>query len=120
MSRCPKCGEELKADAIFCPNCGFKVKSDDVSYEKMIADDGGYDKMIADVIYVDGRISKAKSIGVAIFLLYIFANMFFVFPSMLRSSFLLFLGAVIVVFLIGLFYYCVCRGIGFVVRRFVN
>ena len=61
MSRCPKCGEELKADAIFCPNCGFKVKSDDV----------GYDKMIADVIYVDGRISKAKSIGVAIFLLYI-------------------------------------------------
>ena len=26
MSRCPKCGEELKADAIFCPNCGFKIQ----------------------------------------------------------------------------------------------
>ena len=110
MLRCPKCGEELKLNAIFCPNCGFKVKSDDV----------GYDKMIADVIYVDGRISKAKSIGVAIFLLYIFANMIFVFPSMLRASFIIFLGAVIVVFLIGVFYYCVCRGIGFVVRRFMN
>ena len=109
MSRCLKCGEKLKENAIFCPNCGFKAKSS-----------VGYDELIGDVLYVDGRISKAKSIGGAVFLLYIFANMLFIFPSMLRASFIIFLGAVIVVFLIGVFYYCVCRGIGFVVRKFMN
>ena len=77
-------------------------------------------EVVDDAIYVDGRLSKAKLVGVAIFALSMFANMIFTFPSMLRINFLLFVSAVVVVFLIGLFYYAVCRGIGFVVRRFVN
>ena len=109
MSRCLKCGEKLKENAIFCPNCGFKVK-----YAVC------FDELIGDLLYVDDRISKAKTIGVAVFLVYIFVNMIFIFPSMLRINFLLFLGAVIVVFIIGLFFYCVCRAIGFVVRKFIN
>jgi Na+-transporting methylmalonyl-CoA/oxaloacetate decarboxylase gamma subunit len=46
--------------------------------------------------------------------------MIFILPSMLRASFFIFLGGCIVVFIIALFYYCVCRGIGFVVRRFIS
>ncbi|MBP3791691.1 MAG: hypothetical protein ILA26_06645 [Methanobrevibacter sp.] len=79
-----------------------------------------FNDLIEDILYVDGRLSKAKLLGVAIFTLFFLGNMIFTFPPMLRISFLLFLSAVVVVFLIGLFYYAVCRGIGFVVRRFIN
>jgi len=79
-----------------------------------------YDKLISDIIYVDGRLSKAKAIGVAISVLTVVNAMIFILPSMLRSSFFIFLGGCIIVFIIALFYYAVCRGIGFVVRRFIN
>ncbi len=79
-----------------------------------------YDEMVSDIIYVDGRLSKAKAIGVAISVLFIVHDMIFILPSMLRASFFIFLGGCIVVFIIALFYYCVCRGIGFVVRRFIS
>lgn len=109
--KCLKCGKKLKSGALFCPECGFKISSDsDVNYEDLIL----------DIIYVDGRLSKAKLGGVAIFVVFILSNMIFTFPSMLRVNFLLFLLAVVAVFLIGLFYYAVCRGIGFVVRKFMS
>ena len=58
-----------------------------------------FNDLIEDILYVDGRLSKAKLLGVAIFTLFFLGNMIFTFPPMLRISFLLFLSAVVVVFL---------------------
>lgn len=79
-----------------------------------------FDEVVEDIIYVDGRLSKAKTLGVAIFSLFIFANMIFTFPQMLRINTLLFVSAVVVVFLIALLYYAICRGIGFLARKFLK
>ena len=83
-------------------------------------DDVGYGDLIESVVYVDGRISKAKVIGVAAFLVFLVWNMIFIFPSFLKAGLLLFILDVTVVFFIGLFYYAVCCVIGFVVRRFIT
>lgn len=108
---CSNCGEELNANAVFCPNCGCKVK--------ISSEEPTYEELIRNIIYVDDRISKAKAIGVVIFLIYIIAYLFYIAPSSLREGPILFIIFTFFAYIDGLFYYAVCRGVGFLIRTYV-
>ncbi|MEE3491316.1 MAG: zinc ribbon domain-containing protein [Methanobrevibacter sp.] len=108
VKNCPKCGNQLKVTDLFCPNCGERVVS--------VGGDDYFD-IIRDIIYVDGRISKAKAIGVGFFLLYIVYFMVMLVPGSLRAGPLPFIITVFMAYFAGLFYYAICRGVGFIVRK---
>lgn len=79
-----------------------------------------YEEMIADIIYVDGRISKAKLIGVMVGVVIFAANLIYLIPNSLRSGVLPFFITVFICFLEIVIYYCICRGVGYLIRRFSN
>ncbi len=107
VKNCPKCGNQLKGTDLFCPNCG----------ERVISGGDNYADIIRDIIYVDGRISKAKVIGVGFFLLYAVYFLVMVVPGSLRAGPLPFIITTFITYFAGLFYYAICRGIGFIVRK---
>lgn len=82
--------------------------------------DATYEELILDILYVDGRISKAKLIGIlagmTVFIIYLI-NMI---PYSLRAGPLPFLITVSICFFQIVLYYCICRFGGYLIRRFTN
>lgn len=114
---CSECGSEIR-DGDFCPNCGKKVN---VRIPKSI-EEVTYEQLIKEIIYIKEngqyRLSKAKLIGAAIFLIYTLGTILFGLSSIaLNPLFLVF--ALLIGFIVGLFWYCVCRGIGYLVRTYL-
>lgn len=107
VKNCPKCGNPIKGTDLFCPNCGEPIV-------RSIDDD--YTDIIRDIIYVDGRISKAKVIGVAFFLILFLYDLIMLVPGSLRAGPLPFIITVFMAYFAGLFYYAICRGVGFILR----
>ena len=115
---CSECGHKLK-EGDFCPNCGAKRRS----HKSKSYDDDSYESLIRDILWIrDGsgyRISKAKIVACAFFIGYVFTGMVMMMPSAVRYGFMPFFLDVFIIFVVGLFYYAVCRCIGYLVRRFV-
>ena len=63
--------------------------------------EASYEEMILDILYVDGRISKAKL-------------------TSLRGGVLPFFITVFICFLEIVIYYSICRGVGYLIRKFSN
>ena len=112
---CEKCGARLKGSDIFCPNCGKRVVFSGGT-------DKSYGQLIKEIVYIreNGRyrLSKAKLLGVLMFL-FIFFNIIF---SISRSSmrhFISFMIMIIMIFIAGLFWYGVCRIGGYLIRTYV-
>ena len=83
--------------------------------------DVDYIDLIMGIVYVDDggiRLSKAKGIGVLLFLFVVIWNMIFFVPQSLRISIILFLIFTLISFLLGLFLYAVCRGLGYLIRSY--
>ena len=82
--------------------------------------DATYEELILDILYVDGRISKAKLIGIlagmTVFIIFLI-NMI---PYSLRAGPLPFLITVSICFFQIVLYYCICRFGGYLIRRFTN
>ena len=120
MSRvCPKCGKDIASDnAHFCPECGFSIdrKSKVTNVLKSSEDD-----WIKNLLWIHDektgqkRISKAKLVGIVIFALYIFRAIL-TSGEYVRMGFIPFALVMLVSLIAGVIYYCLCRGIGFVVR----
>ncbi len=115
---CPNCGNEISFDgALFCPECGHKFTGNVVND----IDFGWIENilMVHDEKTGERRVSKAKLAGIIIFLLYIFG-------FLMQSGYHLRLGAFDFIFsaflciFAGLFYYFICRGIGYIVRKIGN
>jgi hypothetical protein len=114
---CPNCGKNVSFDkALFCPGCGhpfkFETKSMDFDWIDNIL-------MVRDEKTGKKRVSKAKLAGIIIF-------MFFIMSFIVQSGYMLRWGSIhfifnaFVGFVCGLFYYCVCRGIGYIIRKIRN
>lgn len=122
MSRvCPNCGKNIpKDDAHFCPECGFSIKQ---KARIINALKNSEDNWIKSLLWIhDGgqkRISKAKLVGIVIFILYIF-NAILKSGEYLRMGFIPFAFMMLISLIAGIIYYCLCRGIGFVVRKAMN
>lgn len=82
--------------------------------------EASYEEMILDILYVDGRISKAKLIGVLVGVVIFVANLIYLVPTSLRSGVLPFFVTVFICFLEIVIYYCICRGVGYLIRKFSN
>lgn len=82
--------------------------------------EASYEEMILDILYVDGRISEAKLIGVLVGVVIFVANLIYLIPSSLRSGVLPFFITVFICFLEIVIYYCICRGVGYLIRKFSN
>lgn len=78
-----------------------------------------YEELIFEILYVDGRVSKAKAIGVVVGLLVFIAYMAFLIPQSLRMGVLTFLITIIFCFFHIVLYYGICRGAGYLIRRFL-
>lgn len=108
MKICTRCGQSLKDDDIFCPNCGKRIASAGSSYEEVID----------DILHVDGRLSKAKTIGVIGDVLIFIVYLIFAIPTSLRYGVVMFFVVMVACFIHILLCYGVCRGGGYLIRRF--
>ena len=110
---CSECGSEIK-DGDFCPNCGKKVN---VRIPKPV-EEVTYEQLIKEIVYIEEngqyRLSKAKSIGAVLFII---VALYFMMMGLATGPFVII--AVLLGFIIGLIYYCACRGIGYLVRTYV-
>lgn len=109
MKACSKCGSKLKDNDLFCPNCGNKITHDD-----------SYENLIGDIIYVDGRLSKAKTVGVVAAILVFISYIIISIPHSLRYGIITFLITMVICFIHMLLAYGLCRGGGYLIRRFSN
>jgi 5,10-methenyltetrahydromethanopterin hydrogenase len=78
-----------------------------------------YEELILEILYVDGRISKAKAIGIAAGLVLFICDMIYIIPHSLRAGVLPFLITMLFVFFQIVLYYSICRGAGYLIRRFL-
>lgn len=78
-----------------------------------------YSQLILDAVYVNGRISKAKLIGVVVALLVFIGYLIYMVPLSLRMGALPFFITMIFCFFQMIIYYCICRLAGYVIRRFI-
>lgn len=110
VRNCPKCGTQLKATDLFCPNCGNRIT----------AGSDEYMDVLEDIIYVDGRLSRAKMIGVVLgFVVFVYYVIFLI-PYSLRVGFLAYFPIIVACFIHILLVYCICRGGGYLIRRSSN
>ena len=110
VRNCPKCGTQLKATDLFCPNCGNRIT----------AGSDEYMDVLEDIIYVDGRLSRAKMIGVVLgFVVFVYYVIFLI-PYSLRIGFLAYFPTIVICFIHMLIAYCICRGGGYLIRRTSN
>lgn len=124
MSRiCPKCGNNIPNDnAHFCPECGFSIEEKVKITHRL---KNSQDDWIKNLLWIDDdktgqrRISKAKLIGIVIFALYAFGAIL-TSGEYLRIGFLPFAFMMFAALIAGIIYYCLCRGIGFVIRKARN
>ena len=82
--------------------------------------EASYEELIADILYVDGRISKAKLIGVFVGLAIFIGYLIFLVPSSLRSGVLPFFMTMLICFFQIVLYYGICRVGGYLIRKFSN
>ncbi|WP_405306162.1 hypothetical protein [Methanobrevibacter sp.] len=82
--------------------------------------DATYEELILDILYVDGRISKAKLIGILAGLVVFIIYLIYMIPYSLRAGPLPFLITVSICFFQIVLYYCICRFGGYLIRRFTN
>lgn len=115
---CPDCGHEVKSDASFCPNCGSSIPQDELKSDKK-----SFEELVKEILWVkEGsgyRISKAKLVGVLFFLYVVLTSMIFIVPPTLRINFLGFVIAMFLAYVVGLVWYAVFRGVGFLVRKYL-
>ena len=116
MSRfCFECGTKLAEDALFCPNCGMNLDG---------GDEESYEHLIKSILYIkDGneyRISKAKAIGVVFAILIAIGNIIVNVPISLRMGAAIFFTTVVACFVSCIIYYCICTGIGYLIRKYVT
>lgn len=78
-----------------------------------------YEELIVEILYVDGRVSKAKLIGIVVGFLIFAGNMVYMIPQSLRMGVMPFLFMVMVCFFQIVLYYSLCRGVGYLIRRFL-
>lgn len=114
---CSECGSEIK-DGGFCPNCGKKVKARVPKFKEELT----YGQLIKEIVFIEEngqyRLSKAKLIGVALFLYCTLGIMMPGLSSMVSNPrFFIFVFSIC--FIVGLFWYCVCRIIGYLVRTYI-
>jgi hypothetical protein len=113
---CAECGQEVGDNAQFCPNCGEKIREAEGEVT--------YSELIEDIIYINDngeyRISKAKAIGFGFFILYVGYGIIFLTPPVLRMDIFLFVLMIFALFVAGVFWYCVCRGAGYLVRNYIT
>lgn len=115
---CPKCGKNITFDgALFCPECGHKFTGKAV----VDMDFDWIDNilMVHDEKTGERRVSKAKLAGIIIFALYIFGFLVQSGYHLRLGSFNFIFSAFLCIFA-GLFYYFVCRGIGYIIRKIRN
>ena len=82
--------------------------------------EASYGELILDILYVDGRISKAKLLGILAGLVIFISDLTYLIPHSLRIGVLPFLITVIICFFQMMLYYCICRAAGYLVRRFLT
>lgn len=78
-----------------------------------------YEELILEILYVDGRISKAKAIGILVGLVLFIADIIYLIPHSLRAGVLPFMITMMFVFIQIVLYYSICRGGGYLIRRFL-
>ena len=120
---CPKCGKNIPSDnAHFCPECGFSIDEKPKISNRL---KNSEDDWIKNLLWIDDektsqkRISKAKLIGIVIFILYVFGAIL-TSGEYLRLGFFPFALMMLASLIAGIIYYCLCRGIGFVIRKALN
>lgn len=79
--------------------------------------EASYEELILDILYVDGRISKAKLIGILVGLIIFIIYLSDMIPHSLRIGFLPFFITVMICFFQIVLYYCICRGAGYLIRK---
>lgn len=110
MKICTGCGKRLKEGDVFCPDCGKKTDSQSSSY----------DEIIEDIVHIDGRLSKAKTVGVIGGVIIFIVYLIFLIPTSLRQGVIGFFVVMIGCFIHILICYGVCRGGGYLIRRLSN
>lgn len=118
MVFCQNCGTKNEDGSAFCKECGASitrnrshVKHDEATFEDVLKDF----LMIKDVS--SERISKAKLIGLLVLLFYILNGIYWS-----RFSLSFFWGyafTMLLIYLCGLFYYGLIRGLGYILRKYI-
>lgn len=114
MVFCRNCGSENSDDSSFCRECGYPL--DTVNGGEEIT----YIDVLKDFLYIKDeateRVSKAKLIGLVVLALYVLLGI-----NMARdfNDIFLFLFTVLITYLVGLLYYSLIRGIGYILREYV-
>lgn len=115
MVYCPKCGTKNNDGDSYCRECGMQLGSSPQSDEEFT-----YVDALKDFLYIkEGsteRISKAKLIGLVVLVIYLIMGM-----NMARGSYGLFMFSttMFIFYCIGLLYYFLIRGLGYILREFV-
>ena len=111
---CSECGSEIKDGGRFCPNCGKKAGARTAKVKEELS----YSQLIKEIIYVeeDGRyrLSKAKIVGVLFFVYIILSSITYISPNGISI-----VVVTLIVLFAGLFWYGICRGIGYLVRTYL-
>lgn len=117
---CKKCGKNIPNDgAHFCPECGFSINEKTGIADRLRNSEDDWVKNLLWINDGQKRVSKAKLAGIVIFVLYIFSAIL-TSGEYLRIGFIPFAFMMMVSLVAGIVYYCLCRGIGFVIRKVMN
>lgn len=113
---CQECGCKLKEGGSFCPNCGQKIN-------QKSENEAAYQDLIRDILFISEngsyRLSKAKLLGVVIFV-FIFFNVTLTSSRFFMRDAMIFFTTIFAIFIAGLIWYGICRGAGYLIRTYAN
>lgn len=115
MVFCRNCGTENADGSSFCRQCGHRL--DKIRHD---GEEVSYIDVLKEFLYIkDGpteRISKAKLVGLVVLAIYILSGM-----NMARdfNGIFPFSITVFITYIVGLFYYFLIRGLGYILREYV-